>query len=154
MTFPSPERKIRNAVEEAVYWSLGGVREVAAKLGVATQSVYEHLGRGLIRNREVALRFEELTREAGRPVPAAELMDLVEWAGPARMGDPKGKRKGPNGSSPRANLAALKSPTGGGTEQGAQARAKVPQGRRVASRAKGSMPGRACSWHDATRNAA
>lgn len=122
MTFLSPDREIRNAVEEAVYWSLGGVREVAKLLDCATQSVYEHLGRGLIRNREVALEYERLTREAGRPVPATELMDLVPWQGPARMGGPGRGKRGPNGSSPRpASVAKL--PTGGGTEAGTHARA-------------------------------
>lgn len=117
----SPEKEIRNAVEEAVYVALGGVREVAKRLDCATQSVYEHLGRGLIRNREVALEYERLTQEAGHAVPAAELMDLVPWQGPQRMGTPpKGsKRRGKDSAAsatppvtrlrPRAEAAAIAS---------------------------------------------
>ena len=93
MTSPAPERKIRNAVDEAVYFALGGVRDVSKRLDVATQSVYEHLGRGLIRNREVALEYERLTREAGHMVPAAELMALVPWNGEERMGEPGGAKR-------------------------------------------------------------
>jgi DNA-binding transcriptional regulator YdaS (Cro superfamily) len=76
------DRKIQNAIEEAVYGVLGGIRPAAERLQVSTQALYQLLTAGVVKNREAALRIAAATRAVGCEVPAAELMDLIPWTGP------------------------------------------------------------------------
>lgn len=147
-------RVIRNAIDEAIHDVLGGPGAAAERLGVSRQAVHTLLKVGFLRDRATALRLEQATTDAGCTIPAAELMDLAEWHGPERHGaPPRGKRKDPNGSSPRLTPVPKQPVGGGGTEAGVQARASARKVRRTA-RARGSTPGSACSSRAQDRKAA
>lgn len=100
-TFTFGDRVIRNAIEEAIYVALGGVRAAAAILEVSTQALYQLLGAELVRNRETAVKIHQATLDAGHEVPAAELMNLAPWRGAERH--PSGGAPAPRPSGRRSN---------------------------------------------------
>jgi hypothetical protein len=102
------DRKIQNAIDEAIFGVLGGIRPAADRLQVSTQALYLLLNAGVVKNRAAALRITAATRAVGCEIPAAELMDLVPWTGPrpgwpAPDDDPPPLRgKGRDGPQPKA----------------------------------------------------
>ncbi len=80
-------KRIRNAIEEAVYVVLGGPTKASNALGCSNSAVHSLLSSGMVQVRDAALRIEEATRSAGCMVPATELMALVPWRGPERHPD-------------------------------------------------------------------
>lgn len=111
-------RRIENVVQEVIFQVLGGREAAAERLGVTRQAVHYLLGSPYIRDRKLALRLSEMTN-----IPAAELMALTPWRPETRGNDPKGRR-GPNGSSPRPIPLAGRSPAGGGSNHGVEAKGK------------------------------
>lgn len=91
MTLSPTDKPIGTAIDDAIYNVLGGVRAAATTLGVSTQALYQHLGRGYVADRETALLYEQATVAAGRRVPASQLMGLEPWTGPD-PDRPKGSR--------------------------------------------------------------
>jgi hypothetical protein len=73
------ERRLNNAVDELVYAVLGGPTPAAKALGITPASVHETISRGFIKRRDAALRWAAVAARNGHPIPAAELMGLVNW---------------------------------------------------------------------------
>lgn len=87
------KRIIRSALEEAIYDVLGGPVPAAGAMQVSRQAVHSLLDARLVKSRAAAMRIEQATREAGREVPAAELMELIPWRGPDRHGGDDSPRR-------------------------------------------------------------
>ena len=79
-------RIITNPREEAIYDVLGGIRGAHEKLGMTRQAIHLILGVDRVKDVESAERIAEVTRDAGREVPAVELLGLERWRGPERHG--------------------------------------------------------------------
>lgn len=90
-------RRIRNAIEEAVYGVLNGPTWAAIKMEINPATIFTMLKVGHAKTRENARKLARLTAEAGTPIPAAELLALEDWQGPLRH--PPGGRSSPRSSA-------------------------------------------------------
>lgn len=90
----SLRRRVSRAVEEAIYDVLGGPAEAGRILKCTRQYAQQVASGGPVRDRIMALRIQEATRERDRIVPASELMEIVPWLGmDVRSPDPKTRRR-------------------------------------------------------------